>query len=355
MSGIATAIPEITLRRRTKIAIATLADRRAFFGRAYDEAWPSLAVIASKGGLKLPADLAAAVALVGSSKGTHVVLRGAVTTPFLDSGRATIKRAPANNRWQQRARLRLISIMGACQHFPLHEKHLPMRKNIVHCPGPESEDYYYSSHRLPTDPSTIAPERPFGPSVFFEEDKMMDIGPPCPDIVAFICLELKNEVKHGGGKWFELDEIRRRVLERGGKKVLEILASDRFRVKSDANLSDNAFGFQKLDPINIIGARREYIRYDHGRTDAQFSTDGEASNALAILQQVLSEMDANATPLDLRPGDIWLVNNRRVLTKWDLYAQYEKYLGLQSNHHYKLEDGDRVIIRMTFYSPIHRK
>lgn len=291
---------------------------------------------------------------LGGHSGTSLVVRNLFDVPFwFDSeARRDIKSAPESISHARRAALTITMLLGAVGYRPIVEKWEEHPATLVLAKGREHDvtEYTLCRFKLPQEASTCHPNRPLGPSIF-GHDKGGQLDTICPDIVAFIMIEKSDTRTNLGPYVFSVDQIEKELDDRTKSHLRET----HYRIDPDPTLtraSDNGFG--GVSKINVLGERgsaqkpdgRKYMRFVLDRLKDEQGHDAPIV-ALRTAIEKLEKAQQNQ-PIDMSRGDVLLVNNRRVATRWTRIA-YESKL-LQSPQTVTLAGGDRTVLRMCFYS-----
>lgn len=349
--------------------------RRKFYKPAlrYREAHSRLSEIAylPKNRKKVPKRILGKLRRVASHSGTHLIIKGAVKVPrklaklwenpfdnLRKNGSPDKKVSDALNKICHH----VLYLVGASGHLPLMETWQPKSisggrtspKYIVHVQGLEfSGRHSLLSHKLPIDLSTLSPHRPIGNSLF--DDGGLELGELCPDLVVFICLRSVWYKKNLGGQALDLDCIREEIAQREGvpeeeSQILKSLSESAYKLKGETLVGHQHFSFMSNSRMNVLGKRdnlNTYMRYDDRRVDP-IEEGGKHRAALNELQQALKSLEQSHRSVNIRRGDIWIVNNRRVATKWPIQCERPWYAPLSDK---TIKHGNRTILRMSFYSP----
>ena len=294
--------------------------------------------------------------LIRPSGTDALILRDAVRVPawWRSDARANLRsNHKVAARWAHGAMKQVMCYMAHAGYLPL-----------VHCYDEAEPQFIFRAkafeergdtgarwpHRLFEQPATVMPHLPFGPALFGAKASLD--GTVAPDIVAFIMLESRRgpwQRRKLGPHLFFLDQLED-LLKTDTTKLLH---SREYKIEPDSTAGDgNVFGH--VERVNLIGERSttgtKYMRFDLGRTavraDAAKHTD--LSRALKALTDAFSKLQHKSPSerLDLRAGDVLIINNWRIATQWD-----QKCETLIRGNEVPVASGDRLVFQMNFYYP----
>lgn len=284
-----------------------------------------------------------------------LILRDAVMTPRFRWGLRKKLRADHRDTqvWAHRAMKQVLFYMSAAGYLPLvhsyqhgHPSFIFRAKAFEEKEGGSDKSW---PHRLFVQPATVMPHLPFGPALFGGQANL-DIV-PAPDVVAFIVLESKFRLRRRkslGPRLFFLDQLEKQL----GPKAVDALRRREYKIGPDRTQGErNIYGH--VEELNLFGVRQRtqarYMRFDlNDRTSVRPAANNpvDLAQALNDLKNSLDALkDHPCERLDLRPGDVLIVNNWRVATQWD--KKCTKPYGSDPD----VEAGDRVIFQMNFYWP----
>ncbi|MBL9097408.1 MAG: hypothetical protein JNK07_10815 [Alphaproteobacteria bacterium] len=298
---------------------------------------------------------------VGGHVSKTLLLKNAIRIPDLmwKSYREELRQTPEDSFFAHDAAHRLVLIMGAAGYRPLIERHDTKNEFVfVHAKGAEETrkqfGYRDTRFKLPSEPATVYPYKPIGPSLETPLGQRLDMV--CPDIVAYILVEKRSwDLVDLGPKLFKLEDIEKEVSAlAGGQKTLNYLRERHFQIGPDfLNHQSEDLGLGGVSDINLLGPRSgdepKYMRFDASRVGHD-EDEEEAAVALQSFKNALIDIGKKQQiPMHLERGDVLLVNNRRVATQW-LTTRRQ---GRVTTHQYPtpLTAGDRVVLRMSFFQP----
>lgn len=313
---------------------------------------------------------------VASNHGADaIILRKAIPVPHYL--RLAARRAIRNSgedqtlcksRWTKRAMKQIVYILGTIGHRPLVQsyyagaEYINQALSIEYTTSMRNAGY---PHKLPRDVATIQPELPFGPSIW-GSTRAKFTGGFSPDLVAFIVLDkatiIGSRIEEIGPRVYTVDHICSHLQA----ATQQTLTDNCFMIKADPRVGvhpkdptkaedrhDNTFGGARK--INLLGERRNGVRYmrvDKARMMADPEMIGDnTESSVEVLKNVFQQTRFENPRLNLKRGDVLVVNNRRAATEWEdeIVVRSVANLGNRSTRHVKR--GERVILQMSFYTP----
>ena len=242
----------------------------------------------------------------------------------------------------------------------------------VHVNDPIGEEwdaqYRTAKHKLSADAATVHPNRPFGVGLFGEE-KGGRLDTVSPDVVAYIMIDKVNLIEDAGPILIHIDDLTEQLRAVAGTNdVVSELQRPEFRIEPDQGLTRSYtqdYGFGGVEKINILGLKdgmHSYMRFIAGRTSHIDTTKHWPTKTLdeALLACESRGRWANKRfpglqlGINLRRGDVLLVNNRRVATRWkNKCARFESWWSRnvegEPPAYSPLRPRNRSVLRMLFY------
>jgi len=307
--------------------------------------------------LTSPAVLKALGDLLQPSGPDAVILRDAVKVPnrwrFNTRSKLRDEHADAAH-WIHRASKQVMCYLASAHYMPLlhcyderHPKFAFRAKAFEERQGGTDPTW---PHRLFESPATVMPHLPFGPALFGKQAALE--GTLAPDVVAFIMMESRSSFwrwqrRELGPRLYFLDQLEAAL----DQNTLKSLRRREFKISPDSTSGlRNVFG--QVEQVNVFGQRdhSKYMRFDlNARTSVRAGApdQNDLSAALNFLIAIFLKLQDKepSTRLDLRPGDVLIVNNWRVATQWD--QKCKTWNGFTT----RAEPGDRLVYQMNFYYP----
>lgn len=285
--------------------------------------------------------------------GTILVIRKFAIVPnrFATRARERIQGEAENSDWARRASLILQYLLAPSDIRRLPESFGRAPKHLSHVVGEESSDYRLSRFKLPDNAATLYPNKPFGPSIFGDKGGL-NLDSPCPDILAFIVMDLNDDVRSAGPLVYTLEDLEREI-DIEDPSMLSSLRDTNYVINPDKALTRNfnqPNGFGGISDINVFGERgtsgQKYMRFDLDHLAHQIQ--GNEAGPVGCLKVGVDRLKdkQNRIGINVDRGDVILINNRNCATEWKRQVQRRKW-GIWGDG--KLKSHDRTILRASFY------
>jgi hypothetical protein len=301
---------------------------------------------------------------LGGHEGTTLLLRNALEMPFWWNKweRGRLRQDPEGSYFAHDASHRLILLMGAAGFRPLVERHdVTNDYFFVHAKGQEEVQLntgFRDTHfKLPSEPATIHPNKFIGPSLGTRLGNRLDMV--CPDVVAYILIEKRHRwLRDTGPRFFRIAEIENEIVNGSDhRETLKYLRERHFEIEPDfLEGQSHDLGLGGVSDVNVLGPlsgdEPKYMRFDCARLKHDEDEEHAGAILLAFRNALQDIGRRQRIPMDWNRGDVLFVNNRRVATQWLPIRRERKWFHHETHQRDPLMAGDRVVLRMSFYSPV---